>query len=269
MLGTLQISLAHHISKKDTTCACNTKTENGTNITDNHNQRIGSNCICAKMPEDHRIHGKTNTPGNIIAKSRQGKPYKIAEQQLIFNKHIPKIQPYIFTEGGNDKTCDQLHGSGKRGSNGNTSGSKFWSSEKAEDKCCVQKDIQPESQHIHGHADSHPPDTSKDSQINLRHTPADIGDTHNADIRRTYGQKFRVIGEQFHHHLRHGKRNQSHKNRDDHGKTKCNSLNDLNGFVIPFSVILGTKQGSTCTKTVVYHEQDIGIICCQGNCGDG
>ena len=136
-LGTLQISLAHHISKKDTTCACNTKTENCTDITDNHNQRIGSNCICAKMPEDYRIHGKANTPGNIITEGRQGKPYKIAEQQLIFNKHISKIQPYIFTEGGNDKTCDQFHCSGKRGSNGNTDGSKFRCSEKTKDKSSV------------------------------------------------------------------------------------------------------------------------------------
>ena len=35
------------------------------------------------------------------------------------------------------------------------------------------------------------------------------------------------------------------------------------------SIILGTKQGGSRTKTVIYHKQDIGIIRCQGYCGDG
>ena len=185
------------------------------------------------------------------------------------NRTFARDRSSEYHESRNNKTGEQLDHSGKCSSDSHTGSTKLGCSEQSEDKSRIQKDIQSKCQHIHRHAGSYPANASKNSQINLCHTPADIGDTHNADIRRTYGQKFRVIGEQFHHHLRHGKRNQSHKNRDDHGKTKSDSLDDLNGFVISLSIILGTKQGCSRTKTVIYHKQDIGIICCQGNCGDG
>ena len=193
--GTFQIALPHNIAKKNTSCTGNTETENRADITDYYNQRIGSNRIRTKVPQDHRVHGKTNTPGNIITKSRQGKPHEITEQKFVFYEHTSKIQSDIFAESRNNKTGEQLDHSGKCSSDSHTGSTKLGCSEQSEDKSRIQKDIQSKGQHIHRHAGSYPANASKNSQINLRHTPADIGDTHNADIGRTDGQKLRIIGE--------------------------------------------------------------------------
>ena len=58
----------------------------------------------------------------------------------------------------------------------------------------LEEYIQNKCQHIQRHTDGYSSNTSKNCQIDLRDSPADIGNAHNADIGGTNGDQLRIIG---------------------------------------------------------------------------
>jgi len=60
-----------------TVTICHSKTKYGSEIADHNDKGIGGHRIRPHMSHDNRIHGKRNTPGNIISQGRQGQSDKI------------------------------------------------------------------------------------------------------------------------------------------------------------------------------------------------
>ena len=142
------IPLAHHIAEKDAACAGGTKAEYSAEISDNDHKGIGGHRIGTHVPQNHRVHGEGNAPGDVVAKGRQGQPDKILKQKSVAQEHIAEFQLDILAEHGYYDTADQFDDPGQGGGDGHAGGAKLRGAEKPEDKHGIQKYIQGESHHI-------------------------------------------------------------------------------------------------------------------------
>ena len=73
-LGATGVAIATAVSRLIELAACVivsflSKAEHRTDIADNRNQRVGCDGICSEVSQDYRVHGESNTPGNVISKS--------------------------------------------------------------------------------------------------------------------------------------------------------------------------------------------------------
>ena len=89
---------------------------------------------------------------------------------------------------------------------------------------------------------------------------AEICNSHNPKIRRTDRDQFLIRSKNLHHKLRSSKCDQCYDSRDYDGKAEGNSLDRMNSLHIIFSEILRTQKRCACTKSIIYHKQDIGVI---------
>ena len=220
------------------------------------------------MAEDHRVHGKSNAPGNIVEERGQGKVKKVLDQQLIVKKHIRRIQPDVLAEQGNDHTAQKLCHTGNDGCQSDSCRAQLRRSEQSEDKDGVQEDVQHKGKDIQEHGDGHPTDAAQDGEINLYDAPAKVRDGHKAQVSGSDRDQLGVFCEHLHHQLRRKKREGGKDKGDQDGKAKRDPFDNADRLQILFAPILRAQHRSACAKPVVYHEQDVGVVGGQRYGGD-
>lgn len=137
----LHVPFAHHVSEQYAARAGGAETEYGTEIPDNDHERVCGNRIGSHMPENHRVHGESDAPCDVVAQGRQGESDKILKQQFIAQEHIAKLQLDILAENGYHNTAGQLDDAGQGCGDCHAGGAELRRAEKPEDKHGVQKDV--------------------------------------------------------------------------------------------------------------------------------
>ena len=263
--GFFQFVLSDYISQKDTACTGHSKAQYRAEISHYNHKRICRHRICSQMSDDDRVDGKGHTPGNVVAQRRKREPDKIGEQDPVPDKESAQIQLDFSAAERNRKTCRQLHQPGQRCGNGHTLRAQLRRAEKAEDEDCIQQDIQGKGQQVQGCADHDLSDASEHGQIDFRDSPAQVTDTHKAEVGSTDGYQLRIIGENVHHVLRRQKGQPCKKQGKTQRKAQCDALDYLDGPHVFFPIILGTEHGGSGAQPIKYHKKHIGILGSQGN----
>ena len=147
---------ADFLSHIDAAGAGNAKAHDAAEVTNHSGNGIGCHHIRAHVPHDDGVHGKANTPDDIISKCGQGQADEILHQNAAFLEHGAQADFDIGGCGGYSEAGEKLNHAGCRGGKRHAPDAHFRAAEPSEHKHGVQEDVQQQGAYIQGGAGLHP-----------------------------------------------------------------------------------------------------------------
>ena len=86
-----QTAAADDVAQQNAGSVGGAKAEDGAEVAHDDYKRVGCHGIGAHVAQDHRVHGKTNAPDDVVKKGGYGKPQKVLGKELVAAKQIAQI----------------------------------------------------------------------------------------------------------------------------------------------------------------------------------